>query len=1663
MFVRLILVQSKPQHGTMKTVTQIKSRYEVQEIIAQGGMGVVYRAYDTVMKRTVALKAILDITDPNALKLFQTECEDLASLIHPNIIEIYDVGQLEDSEGVKPYLVMPLLPGLTLDQLISTSSQRLTVERSVDIICQVCRGLQAAHERGLVHRDIKPSNIFVLEDDSTKIIDFGIAHRMDASTGTHSRKGTLLYMSPEQIEMKPVTALSDVFSLGVVCYETLTRRRAFERPTEESVVNAILNFIPPPASELNPAVNAALSQTVHKAMAKQPWHRYSSAKEFGETLQKAVRNDPIEIFNPARIRPRIQRATEYYEMGDLQFASEILGELEAEGHLDSAITDLRRQIDAKMRERKIRQLLESARSRMEEDEYPLALSKVEEVLQLEPQNPEALSLKGRIENRRVERDLNDWLRLAQQHLDARQYSHARAALQRILQLRPKEGRATQMLAEVDRLEREYILLKQEKEQFYRAALEAEGRGEISSALSKLERVLELDRQAPEITSPGMSTNYQNLYNKVRSESDAIKDAYAEARKHLDGRNFQAALAICNTQLEKYPGNALFQALKFDIEEQQRQSLSERIADTDRRVEAEPDLRRRVSILEEAVRANPGEAHFERALKRAREKSDLVDGIIARAHAAEENGQFGDAIAQWETLQTIYGRYPGLSLEIERLKKRRDQHSKLEQKGRRVGQIDHYLEIGDYSRAQEVVTQALEEFPGDSELLELEKLANQGLEREQEAQRLCEQGQRACAVGNHEEGLALLRQAHQLDERNGAIRDDLLENLVEQARRLIQENPASAESYFQQARELEPQHALVKGLSNMFRDGRRQEEIERLISQVRQLQAEGNVQAAMDVIRAGLTKYPNEPRFAQLQQSFGRRFQEIRRKDLEELTRIARDAQGSTDAQTIADCSRRLNSITERYEGDAEFQGAASVMRRRLETVIVPAPPAGAAPPAAPPPAVSPASPAPGPRPDSGAGTEQEQAEPPEPPLARPGAAPAVPARLGKKRHPIWVAAGALIGLLVVSIPILWLIQKQRSHTNLAAVGTLSVGANPSGAHIFVDGQPVGVAVPNLELKLPAGTHQLEARLPGYSPASQQLELKPGQKVPVSLTLNPNVILRVFGPAGLRTSIDGGPAVNVPGGQLLRALTAEKHSVRIWNGRGGEMEFSFEVGSAGLPVFLAAPRIRDFSALLVSNFGEQARILSGGQPVRVIVNGRPAGVLGKDGLELTQLSPGSQRVELGEGSERRTKSIDTGAERTLSVLIDSDSNTGNVVVETGQSDVQVQILRSGKVVQEVTTGADGKGRVQGLPALAYDVQISKPGFEADAPRKSVKVLKSQDQTVAFQLHKKVVFASVVVRTNPGAKVFVDGQDSGAAPDNGLLQLSNLAVGEHKFEARSRQFAPKSISVTLKEGSGNSEILLQLSDRLRATVAIARTPGSRLSYRQPNAVGEVPVLEKDSHLTLSLPEGNYTFIARLENHDDVFKDVALAAGETSALDLQNSGKKVEQQALKDPMEAAWGKGVWQLEGDSGWYVRKSPGWVAFPRTPLYGVISFTPALSSGGRLGRIFGLGKEKLEWRLNFVNDENYLAFVLKEGSFESSEVIAGKRSVHAKSRGVRLNKDKSPNIEIIVTQAGIEHRINGQSIDKWDRPGSGAGAFGFLVEPNKPLLLQHDFRFEPSR
>jgi hypothetical protein len=221
-------------------------------------------------------------------------------------------------------------------------------------------------------------------------------------------------------------------------------------------------------------------------------------------------------------------------------------------------------------------------------------------------------------------------------------------LQNVLTLRPKDSHAHQLVKDLEVEEQEYLHLRHEKTQVYQSALNAWKNGDVSEALSHMRLVLELDGRAPDILSPETGASYQTFYNQVRSEHDAINNAYAEARRRLADNDFARALDICKTFLAKYPGQALFQALKFDVEEQQRQQVSAAIADVNRRLEAESDLNAKVSLLREAVETYPGEPHFEHSLKLVTDKRDLefdlpgVSGSQVRNRATAQTSRTAES-------------------------------------------------------------------------------------------------------------------------------------------------------------------------------------------------------------------------------------------------------------------------------------------------------------------------------------------------------------------------------------------------------------------------------------------------------------------------------------------------------------------------------------------------------------------------------------------------------------------------------------------------------------------------------------------------------------------------------------------------------------------------------------------------------------------------------------------------------------------------------------------------------------------------------------------------------------------------------------------------------------------------------------------------------------
>jgi eukaryotic-like serine/threonine-protein kinase len=247
-------------------------RYQLVERVGQGGMGVVYRAFDTLLERVVAVKLISEAIEagPEQRERFFREARAAGQLSHRNIITIHDLGEHQG----QPYLAMEYLDGEDLQRRLG-GPDRMSLARKVEIIIQVCEGLDYAHARGVVHRDIKPANIFITEGGTVKILDFGLA-RLVSSELTNSNKivGTVNYMAPELVRGERADHRSDVFSAGVVFYELLGGRKAFEGDSFAATLFKILQEEPESLTRIEPSLPAALVAIVERALAKPRDERY---------------------------------------------------------------------------------------------------------------------------------------------------------------------------------------------------------------------------------------------------------------------------------------------------------------------------------------------------------------------------------------------------------------------------------------------------------------------------------------------------------------------------------------------------------------------------------------------------------------------------------------------------------------------------------------------------------------------------------------------------------------------------------------------------------------------------------------------------------------------------------------------------------------------------------------------------------------------------------------------------------------------------------------------------------------------------------------------------------------------------------------------------------------------------------------------------------------------------------------------------------------------------------------------------------------------------------------------------------------------------------------------------------------------------------------------
>lgn len=266
---------------------KINNRYDIIKTIGEGGMANVYLAQDTILNRQVAIKVLRgDLeNDEKFIRRFQREAKSVSDLSHPNIVEVYDVGE-EDNQH---YIVMEYIDGKTLKQLVQKRGA-LTVPEVVDIMIQITDGLNQAHEAYIIHRDIKPQNIMILDNGMIKITDFGIAMSMNATqlTQTNSVMGSVHYLPPEQASGKTATTKSDIYSAGILMYELLTGSVPFKGDNAVEIALKQMKERIPSIRKQNPLIPQSIENIVLKSTAKNPKNRYDSIKQMNEDLINAL-------------------------------------------------------------------------------------------------------------------------------------------------------------------------------------------------------------------------------------------------------------------------------------------------------------------------------------------------------------------------------------------------------------------------------------------------------------------------------------------------------------------------------------------------------------------------------------------------------------------------------------------------------------------------------------------------------------------------------------------------------------------------------------------------------------------------------------------------------------------------------------------------------------------------------------------------------------------------------------------------------------------------------------------------------------------------------------------------------------------------------------------------------------------------------------------------------------------------------------------------------------------------------------------------------------------------------------------------------------------------------------------------------------------------------
>ncbi len=654
-------------HGDSgRTALKKLGKYEIIEELGRGAMGVVYKARDPLIGRLIALKTITAGLADNQelLQRFYREAQSAGGLQHPNIVTVHDLGE----ENQTPYIAMEFIEGTSLEALVQKKAP-ITVSQKVGYIVQVCRGLGYAHQRGVVHRDIKPANIMLTAEGVVKIVDFGIARGMAASkTQSGLFIGTVAYMSPEQVRGEHVDGRSDIWSVGVMFYELLTYVRPFSADNMAAMMFNIVSQETKPLREALPQAPADLETTLQKILKKETDDRYQSMEEVLLDLEPIYKRLQSDI-----VGELVTQGQQLIDAGDYIKARDVLRQA---AQLDTAQTQ-------------VKHLLEKVNQELKRGKI---LPKLQELVAK-----------------------------AQELLKAGKVAEAAAEGEAALKLDSAYGPA-QELMQLVRERAEVANRVKEGMQFSRKQL---AEGDLTGAEKKVEEVLALEQENPQVIE---------LKRQIQEEKTR-----REKRKHLDERLQRArslwteqkiseSIELLNELDREFPNEpevkSLLASAQADQGEQEKQV---RQAEA-RKLLGEHKFAESLAILDGLLEINPTDSSVQRLRERVvEERKDHAKRIrMHHEHQALKklvsDGSYAEAI---QRANTLLDEFPG-EFELTQLRDfARSQQEQAEQKKKledKIHQVRSLMEKSDFKLALAEVENSLGVFPGNAELLELQKAA-----------------------------------------------------------------------------------------------------------------------------------------------------------------------------------------------------------------------------------------------------------------------------------------------------------------------------------------------------------------------------------------------------------------------------------------------------------------------------------------------------------------------------------------------------------------------------------------------------------------------------------------------------------------------------------------------------------------------------------------------------------------------------------------------------------------------------------------------------------------------------------------------------------------------------------------------------------------------------